>query len=249
VKSSYSSKVKFAARRPLRDVVSKKVGCATAEYNMIEDGDRILVAVSGGKDSLVLLKLLSDRRAFVPIDYSLVAVHVELSHQKTDKDRLKEFFQKQECEFHFRKLVLRKDTGRRNTPCFWCSWNRRKVLFESAKELRCNKIALGHNKDDIVQTVLMNLLFEGQISAMVPRQEMFKGKIVIIRPLAYVQEEEIQALAQEEKLPVCCAACPNSQTSKRALVAKFINELSDISPGVKTNIFQSIRRVKKDYLL
>ncbi len=233
----------------LEKSISKKVGRAIADYGMIRDGDRILVAVSGGKDSLVLLKILSDRRRIVPIRYEVVAVHVDLGYACVNKEVLKKFLQERGYDLHVKKLDILKGKARSEISCFWCSWNRRKALFEAAKKYGCNKLAFGHHKDDIVQTILLNLLFEGEISAMSACQEMFKGKLSIIRPLAYVEEPEIAEFARLYGFPVPHCACPNSKTTKRAVVKKFVNDVQEICPGVKTNIFKSLTRIKKDYLL
>lgn len=237
-------------RKGLEVSISKKVGRAIADYDMIKDGDRILVAVSGGKDSLALFKILSQRRSFVPIQYDLLAIYVDLGYPCIREGALKEFLKKQGATLHIaKKKILKKGKSSTKISCFWCSWNRRKVLFNAAQKYQCNRIALGHHKDDIVQTILMNLLFEGEISAMAPNQEMFKGKISIIRPLAYVEEKEIEELARLWDLPVSECVCPNSETSKRTEVKEFLNELQEICPGVKTNVFRSLQRIKKDYLL
>jgi tRNA 2-thiocytidine biosynthesis protein TtcA len=236
-------------RRDLEQAISKKTGRAIADYEMIRDGDRILVAVSGGKDSLTLLKVLSDRRKFVPIRYEILALHVDLGYRCVNKDALKKFLEDAGYAFHFKKLDILKGKSRKDITCFWCSWNRRKALFEAAREYSCNTIALGHHKDDIAQTILMNLLFEGEISAMLPRQELFGGKLALIRPLAYVDERDIQEMARLYRFPVPHGACPNSGRTKRAVVGNFIKELEKETPGVKSNILRSLQRIKKDYLL
>lgn len=238
-----------SAAKGLEKSVSKKVGKAIADYKMIKDGDKILVAVSGGKDSMTLLKILSERRSFVPIRYEILAVHVDMGYRCVNKEVLKKFLGDNGYPFFFKKVDVLKGKSRRDITCFWCSWTRRKALFEAAREHGCNKIALGHHKDDIVQTILMNLLFEGQISAMSPNQEMFGGKLAIIRPLAYVDEKDTEALARQNKFPVPHCACPNADTTKRSVVAKFIKEIEKVTPGVKTNVFRSLQRIKKDYLL
>ncbi len=229
--------------------IQKKVGRAIGDYRMIKDGDRILVAVSGGKDSLILLKLLLERKAFVPVNYDVVAVYVDLGHTIARIAVLKDFIKQLGCPFYIiRKKVFKKDDDKK-LSCFWCSWNRRKILFEAALKYGCNKIALGHHKDDIVETILMNLLFEGQISAMAPSQEIFKGKITMIRPLAYMEDAQLQKFARLCRIPAADIACPLGASTKRALVKKFIAKVSKECPGVKTNIFKSLQRIKKDYLL
>jgi tRNA 2-thiocytidine biosynthesis protein TtcA len=133
--------------------------------------------------------------------------------------------------------------------CFWCSWNRRKALFKTADRMGFKKVALGHHKDDIVETILLNLFFQGEISAMNPKQELFDGRIVIIRPLAYVEESMIKKFAVQEKLPLDKCICPNSVESHRTKISKIIKALEKTCPEIKTNIFKSVKRIKQDYLL
>ena len=136
-----------------------------------------------------------------------------------------------------------------NKSCFWCAWNRRKMIFQTAAETGCNKVALGHNMDDIVQTMLLNLFFNSEISAMSPKQELFKGKLTIIRPLAYVPENRIARFVQVKGMPLAKNTCSNSFTSNRKKIAQLIKDLEKTCPHIKTNIFRSIRRIKQDYLL
>jgi len=234
--------------RGLERSVSKKVGRAIADYEMISDGDKILVALSGGKDSLALLRMLLVRQEFVPIKYELVPVYVDFGYQCSDITELKNYVSEQGLLLHVRRMEIFEEKPEELT-CFWCSWNRRKALFQAALDLGCNKIAFGHHKDDIVQTILMNMLFEGQVSGMGPKQEMFGGKVFLIRPLAYVEEKETSDLAEFIGYPVSVCDCANGQVSKRAHVKKFINELETVCPPVKSNIFKSLQRIKKDYLL
>jgi len=229
--------------------ISKKVGKAIIDYKMLSEGDRIAVAVSGGKDSLTLLKVLNDRRRFVPIQYELLAIHVDLGFPRSLSRQLEGYFKKIRIPYRILKVDTLKDTPRDQISCFWCSWNRRKALFEAADKFGCSKVALGHHKDDIIETILLNLFFQGEISAMAPKQELFKGKITLIRPLAYVEEYMIKRFAREEGLPHQTCRCPRSQTSRRTLMAKLIREIKRACPDVKTNIFRSVSRIKRDYLL
>jgi len=227
--------------------LSKKIGKAIQDYRLTEDGDRILVAVSGGKDSLTLLDMLARRREFAPIDFYLKAVYV---HNKKDPchypETFKSFCKKINVDSVVRRLAV--DITRDNA-CFTCSWERRKLLFTLAGKLRCNKVALGHTKDDIVETTLLNMLFNGEISTMVPRQSLFKGKITLIRPLAYVEEDETRRFCRDEKLPVHTCPCKFQDLSKRRLVETMIAMAEKVNPAVKTNILRSLGRIKKEYLL
>ncbi len=219
------------------------------DYKMLADGDKIAVAVSGGKDSLTLLRILNDRRSFVPIKYELLAVHVDMGYPCHHPKILSEHFKKLGINYHIEKIDILKGKSRKDISCFWCSWNRRKALFEAANRFKCTKVALGHHKDDIIETILMNMFFQGEISAMSPKQELFKGKITIIRPLAYVEEDMIIKFAKSLDFPHHKCACPNSVTSSRTKIGNIISDLKKVCPDIKTNIFRSVKRIKSDYLL
>jgi len=219
------------------------------DYNLIEDKDKILVAVSGGKDSMTLLKLLKERRRWAPIDFDIIAVHIETDYRCgacVHTQILKKAFKELGVKYVFKKIkVLDKN---KKTSCFWCSWNRRKALFKLADKLGCRKIAFGHHKDDIIETTLLNLFFQGEFSTMNPCQEMFGGKIVIIRPLCYVEEGSIRKFAEECGFPKQMCRCPNSHKSNRKYVKGLLRDIRKRSPNVKTNIFRSMTRIKMDYL-
>ena len=169
--------------------ISTRIGKAIGDYNLIEPNDKILVAVSGGKDSLTLLKLLRERQRWSPVKFELVAAHIETDlacSACVHTEALAQVFEDMRVEHVFRKISVVSD--RKKASCFWCSWNRRKELFQIAAGLGCGKVALGHHKDDIIETTLLNLFFQGEFSSMNPKQDLFDGKIVIIRPLCYVEE-------------------------------------------------------------
>lgn len=229
--------------------ISKRAGRAIMDYKMLCEGDKVCVAVSGGKDSLTLLHVLNDRRKFVPIKYDLLAVHVDMGYPCHHPKILSEYFKKMGVDYHIAKIDILKGKTRKDISCFWCSWNRRKALFETADRFGCTKVALGHHKDDIIETILMNMFFHGEISAMNPKQELFKGKITIIRPLAYVEEALIVKFAKTLEFPHHKCSCPNSVTSNRTKVTNIISDLEKVCPDVKTNIFRSVKRIKEDYLL
>lgn len=239
----------MAVLQGLEFYISKRIGKAIMDYGMLADGDKICVAVSGGKDSLTLLRLLNDRRSFVPIKYELLAVHIDMGYPCQHPKILAEYFKKQGIDYHIEKIDILKGKTRKDISCFWCAWNRRKAIFEVAQRFGCNKVALGHHKDDIIETILLNLFFHGEISAMSPKQELFNGKVIIIRPLAYTEEDMIQRFAKEAGFPHHKCVCPNSITSNRTKISGIIKDLKKTCPDVKTNIFRAIKRIKKDYLL
>ncbi|MFH1355043.1 MAG: ATP-binding protein [Candidatus Omnitrophota bacterium] len=229
--------------------ISKLVGRAIMDYKMLRERDKICVAVSGGKDSLALLRILSARRAFVPIKYEILAVHIDFGYPRSFANKLERIFKEIGVKYLIKKVDVLKKTKPKDINCFWCSWNRRREIFQAANRYRCTKVALGHHKDDIIQTILMNLFFHGEIAAMSPNQELFGGKIKIIRPFAYVEENMIRRFAKETGLPHVTCNCPNALISKRRKVADIIDELKKTCPEIKTNIFKSVARIREDYLL
>lgn len=234
--------------------IAKRMGKAIADYNMISAGDRILVGVSGGKDSLTLVLLLQERKRWVPIDYEVIGAYVRTDYRCrgcVHAEVLKEFLGKSGIPLHVIDInILQNPDGTRNEiNCFWCSWNRRKALFALADRVECNKVALGHHRDDIVETILLNMFYQGEISTMSPRVSLFGGRLEIIRPLAYVDERKTRKFAKEMQFPTNICKCPYGENSKRKQVKMIISRLQKDCPYVKYNIFNSLKRIKKGYLV
>jgi tRNA 2-thiocytidine biosynthesis protein TtcA len=228
------------------------VGKAIHRYGLIQDGDRILVGVSGGKDSLALFHLLKERLKRVPVHYDLLAVHIDLGFGSGRADILKDYFEKEGLTYHieFTDIGKRANSSvNRENPCFLCAWERRKKLFQLASRFKYNKVALGHHKDDIIETLLINIFYSGEISTMLPLQSMFNGKMTIIRPLSLVEEKKIERFAKAKGLPFGPSGCPSSGKTKRGEVKEIIGRLSRKNHRVKGNIFRSLSNVKLDYML
>jgi tRNA 2-thiocytidine biosynthesis protein TtcA len=228
------------------------MGKAIHGYSLIQEGDRILVGVSGGKDSLTLLHLLHERSKRVPVHYELMPVYIDLGFSSGKADILKKFFGTKGLPYHieFTDIGRRANSSEnRENPCFLCSWERRKRLFHLAQRFKCNKIALGHHKDDIIETLLLNIFYSAEISTMLPLQSLFKGKITLIRPLALLEEKKIERFAREMKLPFGPSGCPSSGKTKRKVVKDLIEALSKKDRRVKGNIFRALSNVKLDYTL
>ncbi|MBN2438162.1 MAG: tRNA 2-thiocytidine(32) synthetase TtcA [Deltaproteobacteria bacterium] len=224
---------------------------AVMDYGMIAAGDRVLVGVSGGMDSMALLDLLNTPMIHVP-SFSLTAVHIDPGF---DPDG----FGSRIIAAHLKEggydaVVVRSDIGplahsevNRKNPCFLCSRLRRKRIFEIAAERGCNKIAFAHHRDDIIETLLINLFYGREISTMVPDQSIFRGQLHIIRPLAYIREELVKKYARERGFPVVENGCPTSRTSQRRYVKDLLDKIEKENPGVRNNIWKAMGHVKTDY--
>ncbi len=228
------------------------MGKAIHERQMIADGDHILVCVSGGKDSMSLLWLLRERLKRVPIDYRLTAVHVDPGFGAKSGDMMRDFFEANQFEYR----IIESDCGPKShssynleNPCFLCSRLRRKAIFELAEELKCNKIAFGHHKDDLIETFFMNILYGASISTMTPVQTFFKGKITIIRPLFMVEEKIITRYVSIMDWPKINLGCPTAGFSKRAEIRTMLDRFYKENKKVKGNIFHALQNVRSEYLL
>ncbi|MFC1479858.1 tRNA 2-thiocytidine biosynthesis TtcA family protein [Candidatus Omnitrophota bacterium] len=231
--------------------ISKKVGLAINRYDMISSGDKVLVALSGGKDSLTLLRILHQRRRWLPIDYTIKAVHVitDYDHKpQVKRDTLKEYCESLGCECFFKEIAIAEKNKLGNQDCFWCSWNRRKALFRAAEEMGFNKIAFGHHKDDIVETILMNMIFNAEVSSINPVQRLFGGKLMLIRPLVFLEEMDTARYVKEVGLPEIKSSCPKSLTSKRAVIKDIVARLARDNRDIKNNILKAPHRIKADYI-
>jgi tRNA 2-thiocytidine biosynthesis protein TtcA len=226
------------------------MGKAIHHYGLIQDGDRILVAVSGGKDSLALLHLLHERRKRVPIDYELIPVHIDLGFGLNQQESLKGFFEARGLSYRIEQTQignLAHSRENRENPCFLCSWERRKLIFQLAHRLNCNKIAFGHHKDDIIETFLLNIFYSAQVGTMLPRQAIFKGKMTIIRPLALIEEKKIRRFAAEMALPFGPGGCPSSGKTKRREIKELLETLERKNRRIKGNIFRSLSNINLEY--
>ncbi|HSA30281.1 MAG TPA: ATP-binding protein [Candidatus Omnitrophota bacterium] len=228
--------------------ISRKVGDAIGDYGMISDGDRILVAVSGGKDSMTLLEMLRYRQRFAPVKYELLALYVDMGVPGFPVDQMKKHFKNIGVPLIVEPADILQGGDWSDVNCYYCSQLRRKTLFQLADKNGCRKIALGHHLDDIVETILMNMCYRGEIGAMCPNQEMFEGAITIIRPLAYVHEKDIIRLLEQGKTMRFEGQCPNDRASKRTFFKGIVSQLEADDHAVKKNILKSLRNIKHEYL-
>ncbi len=219
---------------------------------MIADGDRIAVGVSGGKDSWALLWLLAALQGRAPVQYKLFPIFVDPGFEGGPAEAVAEHGRAMGFDVRIEQTdhgrVAHSDRNSEN-PCFLCSRLRRNRLFETARELACNKLALAHNKDDIIETLFLNMCYAGEISTMVPYQSFFNGRLTVIRPLAYAEEDALRRFAIEMQWPVKENPCPSAGRSKRAEIKKMLQQMYDSNNKIKGNIFRAMRRVRPEYML
>lgn len=230
--------------------INEKFNRAIRDYGLIEEGDHVLIGLSGGKDSLALVELLGERMKVFAPRFRATAVHVTVENIPYQADLA---FLESHCAgfgipFVHRTTGYDASTDRRKSPCFLCSWNRRKTLFATAQELGCTKIALGHHLDDAVETLLLNMLFQGTTGTMPPLLRMTKFDMTLIRPLSLVSERELAALAALHRYPGQVKNCPHERESSRQKVKELMRELEGWNPAVRQSLWAAMENVQAEYL-
>ncbi len=219
------------------------------DYGMIDAGDCVAVGVSGGKDSLLLLAALARLSRYYPKPYTLTAISCDLGFEGMDFAPVAEFCRALDVPFvlvptDIREIVF--DVRQEANPCSLCAKLRKGALMTAAKEAGCNKVALGHHFDDAVETVMMNLLFEGRIGCFSPVTYLDRSGMVQIRPMLYAGEQRVRQLVEKLALPVVKTTCPMDRTSKRSEIKALLSELSARYPDIKTKIFGAVQRAPLD---
>jgi tRNA 2-thiocytidine biosynthesis protein TtcA len=242
-------------RTPLETRLAKKTTKAIVDFNLIEDGDRVMVGLSGGKDSWALIQILDVLRRRAPIKFSIVAVNVDSGYEGYQHQQLTDACAARGWEFHHQHTsigaVIDDKLDADATPCSLCARLRRGVLYRWATKVGATKIALGHHLDDFVETLLLNLFFAGALKAMPARLVSDNKQHVVIRPLVYVTEAEARAYARESDLPIigcCCPACGDFGL-QRQRVKRLIMELEREHPNVKGSMLKAMTNVMPRHLL
>ncbi|MCB9677321.1 MAG: tRNA 2-thiocytidine(32) synthetase TtcA [Alphaproteobacteria bacterium] len=229
------------------------VARASEDYNLLEAGDRVLVALSGGKDSYALMVLLEQIRRKAPFDFELIACNLDQNQPGFEQHVIVDWCEKNGFAHH----MLNRDTYSvvlEKTPagkayCSLCSRMRRGILYDAAVDLGCTKIALGHHRDDVVETLLLNLFYSGQIKAMPPRLTSDDGRNVVIRPLVYLDEATIQEFADEQQFPILpCNLCGSQDGLQRVAIKRLLADLNARNPKVKGNLFAALSNVRPSHL-
>lgn len=220
------------------------------EYGLIADGDRILIGLSGGKDSLALVELLARRMKIFKPKFSVVAAHVVMRNipYQSDVDYLQSYVESWGIPFVLYETEFDASTDTRKSPCFLCSWNRRKALFTVAKEQGCNKIALGHHMDDILETLLMNITFQGAFGTMPPKLVMRKFDMTIIRPMCLVHEADLQELSQLRGFRKQLKNCPYEHESHRSEMKGVLKQLERMNSEARYSLWGSMSNVQSELL-
>lgn len=234
----------------MRRIVSQ-VRAAVDDYNMIQQGDKIAVGVSGGKDSLLLLRALCDLKRFYPQEFQIVAITVDMRFNKKNGDfsAIQKMCDELGIEYVVKPTDLYEiifEVRKEENPCALCARMRRGILHDTAKELGCNKIALGHHLDDAAETFIMNLLLESRVGCFAPVTYLSRKDITMIRPLVYVREREATAAAQRLSLPVVESGCPANEKTKREDIKILLQDLSEQYGDVPEKIVGAMQRGKID---
>lgn len=221
---------------------------AVQSYNMIENGDTIAIAVSGGKDSLVMLKAMHSLKSFYPSNFEIKAVSIDAGFDNADFDKIKAFCKNLGIEYRIEKTQIKEivfDHMQEKSPCSLCAKMRRAALCDAAKGMSCNKIALGHNQDDAIETFMMNVIYSGKAMCFEPVTHYEDAGITLIRPLIFAREYMIKKCASDMELPVMKKICPADGNTKREETKKLIANIRKENKNAEKNIFTAIRNLSE----
>jgi tRNA 2-thiocytidine biosynthesis protein TtcA len=239
--------------------IFKAVGEAIHDFNMIQEGDKIMVAVSGGKDSWVMLHVLHDLQKRSPVKFEIIAVNLDQGYDGYEVHTIESYLRERGIPYHMSYKDINGIVQEKNKPgttwCSLCSRLRRGSLYGMAEKLSCNKIALGHHQDDMIETLLLNAFFIGKLATMAPKLRSDDGKNMVIRPLIYVLEDEVRTYAQQMKFPIVCCQCPLmcGETVhgdyKRRRIKNLIRDLQKEIPDIRNSLLASLKNVNPTHLL
>ena len=232
----------------------RNVGKAIEDFNMIEDGDKIMVCLSGGKDSYTLLEILKNLQASAPIRFELVAVNLDQKQPGFPEDVLPRYLASQDLPFHIIEedtySIVKDKIPEGKTTCSLCSRLRRGIIYSWAQANQCTKIALGHHREDIMETLFLNMFFGGKLKSMPPKLLSDDGKNTVIRPLAYCKESDIAKFAKQKAFPIIpCNLCGSQENLQRKHIKQMLKDWENQFPGRLENIFRSISNIAPSHLM
>jgi tRNA 2-thiocytidine biosynthesis protein TtcA len=232
----------------------REVGRAIVDYNMISEGDRVMVCLSGGKDSYTMLDILLQLQARAPINFELIAVNLDQKQPGFPEDVLPAYLKQKGVKFHIEEQdtysIVMDKIPEGKTLCSLCSRLRRGILYRVADELQCTKIALGHHRDDMLQTLFLNMFFGGKLKGMPPKLQSDDGKHIVIRPLAYVDERDIVRYSEWQQFPIIpCNLCGSQENLQRKQVGNMLKEWQRKFPGRLDNMLHALQNVVPSHLM
>lgn len=216
---------------------------AVDDYHLIDEGDKIAVGISGGKDSLTLLYALNSLKRFYPNKFEICAVTVDLGFGNLDLDPIRSLCDFLKVQYRIINTEIAKivfDERKESNPCSLCAKMRKGALNEKVREMGCNKVAYAHHKDDVVETMLLSLIYEGRFHTFAPKTYLDRMDITVIRPLLYVKEADVKGFTNKMKLPVCKSPCPADGNTKREYVKQLMKNLEHETPGTRERMFTAI---------
>lgn len=230
--------------------IQKKANKCMKEYGLIEDGDRILIGLSGGKDSLALTEIIGERMKVYNPRFTAVAAHISVSNiaYQSDLEYLEKYAAQFNIPFVHHVTGFDESTDYKKSMCFLCSWYRRKALFKVALDNGCNKIALGHHQDDMLETLLMNMTFQGAICSMPPKLKLNKFDMTIIRPLGLISEAEMIQMADIRQFQKQVKNCPYEKDSHRSEMKAVLRRLEEMNPNARHSLWSSMNNIQSEYL-
>jgi len=235
--------------------IKRQVGKAIGDFGLIEEGDRIAVGISGGKDSYTLLHILEALRKKSPVTFELIAINIDSGFPGYQKELIEGYLQQQNCNYVMAKTdsyrVIEEKLRPNSSYCAFCARLRRGVLYAQAKKNQCNKIALGHHLDDFIETLLLNQFYSGTLAAMSAKFDSNNGQHIVIRPLVYVEETKIQEFSRLQKFPIVHCSCPvvGLEDQKRQQMKQLVKQLARDIPEIRNSMISAIGNVQHHYLL
>jgi tRNA 2-thiocytidine biosynthesis protein TtcA len=235
--------------------IQRQVGKAIGDFDLIEEGDKIIVGVSGGKDSYTLMHILEALRKRAPVKFELIAVNIDPGFPGYRKEAIEKYLQQQAFNYHMKTTrsyeIIEEKLRTGSSYCAFCSRLRRGFLYAMADRLGCNKIALGHHLDDFIETLLLNQFFSGKLATMSAKLKADNGKHTVIRPLVYVEERDISTLSRLMQFPIICCSCPvvGETDQNRQKMKELVRTLAKDIPEVRSSILSALKNVHPSHLL